>query len=256
MPISNVPAILLSSIFALAQAAMAASPTLPSQQTTLPIVFTSTVSADRAHAGDVIHAKTTQIAKLATGEVIPAGTLVVGHVVAANAFAHDKTPYATQKESVLAIHFDSLRVAGREVALKVTVRAMADPLTSWGAREPKSSDLDPQGTVTQIGGDQLIPSQDEVVNLEGDVVAYNRRNGVYAHLIARGGCDGSTNEVSIGIYSASACGLYGFTNVSAREIGSVASPSVLSLASTRTSPKVWRSSTALLEVLPDSGGAR
>jgi hypothetical protein len=254
----NVSAVLLSSVFALFQAAtaVAASPTSPLQQTTLPIVFTSTISADRAHAGDVVHAKTTQVAKLATGELIPAGTMVVGHVVAANAFAHDKTPYATQKESVLAIHFDSLKVAGREVALKVTVRAMADPLTSWGAREPKSSDLDSLGTVTQIGGDQLVPSQDEVVNLDGDVVAYNRRNGVYAHLIARGGCDGSTNEVSVGIYSPSACGLYGFTNVSAHETGSVASPSVLSLVSIRTSPKVWRSSTALLEVLPEVGVAR
>ncbi len=95
--------------------------------------------------------------------------------------------------------------------LKVMVRAMADPLTSWGAREPKSSDLDSLGTVTQIGGDQLVPSQVEVVNMDGDVVAYNRRNGVYAHLIAHRDCDGSDNEVSVGIYSPSACGLYGFT---------------------------------------------
>ena len=39
-------------------------------------------------------------------------------------------------------------------------------------------------TVTQIGGDQLNPSESEVVDRTGDVVAYNRHGGVYAHLIA------------------------------------------------------------------------
>lgn len=245
-------AVLLSASFALPQTAVALLP----PQATLPIVFTKTVAADRAKAGDIVHAKTMQVARLANGDVIPAGTEVIGHVAAASGFAYNKTPYVKQKESVLAIRFDSVRVAGHGIALNVTVRAMADPLTSWGAREPKSSDLDSLGTVRQIGGDQLIPSQDEVVDRNGDVVAYNRRNGVYAHLIAHAGCDGGSTEVSIGIYSASACGLYGFTNVSARELGSVASPSTLSLVSTRTSPKVWRNSTALLEVLPQDGGAR
>ncbi|CAN5499917.1 hypothetical protein BH10ACI4_BH10ACI4_35620 [soil metagenome] len=257
MPISdfNVFVVLLSSTFALSQASAAAPSTISLRQATLPIVFTKTVGADHARAGDAIYARTTQAAKLANGELIPAGTVVVGHVAVANAFVYDKTPYATQQESILAIHFDSLRIAGHELPLKVRVRAMADPLTSWGAREPKSSDLDSVGTVTQIGGDQLVPSQDEVVNRDGDVVAYNRRDGVYAHLIAHGSCDSSTNEVSVGIYSPSACGLYGFNNVVARETGSASSPSTLSLVSTRTSPKVWRNTTALLELLPEAGAA-
>lgn len=245
-------AVLLSCSFALPRTADASL----SPQATLPIVFTKAVSADRAKPGDMVHARTTQVAKLANGDIIPAGTEVLGHVEAATGFVYDKTPYAKQKESILAIHFDSVWVAGHDIALNVTVRAMADPLTSWGAREPKSSDLDPLGTLTQIGGDQLVPSQDEVVDRNGNVVAYNRRSGVYAHLISRAGCDGSSTEVSVGIYSASACGLYGFTDVSARELGSVSSPSTLSLVSEHTSPKVWRNSTALLEVLPQDGRTR
>lgn len=245
---------LLSSTLAL-QTATGASTVSSSPRATLPIAFTNTVSADKAHAGDVVHAKTTQVARLANGEVIPVGTEIVGHVAIATPFVYDKTPYATQRESVLEIQFDSLRIGGRDVPLKVTVRAMADPLTSGGAREPKSSDLDSLATVTQIGGDQLVPSQSEVVNRNGDVVAYNRRNGVYAHLIPHAGCDGSDNEVSVGIFSPSACGLYGFTDVGARETGSVSSPSKLSLISTHGSPKIWRSSTALLELLPESGAA-
>jgi hypothetical protein len=257
MPIPQILFVaLLSTTLALPQSTTGAAGVSSYPRTALPITFTKTVSADRARVGDAIYAKTTQAARLTSGELIPTGTEVVGHVTVATPFVYDKTPYAAQKESVLDIQFDSLHVAGHEVPLKVTVRAMADPLTSWGAREPKSSDLDSLATVTQIGGDELTPSQAEIVNRNGDVVAYNRRNGVFAHLIAHANCDGSTNEVSMDIYSASACGLYGFTDVSAREIGSTASPSRLSLISTHTSPKIWRHSTALLEMLPDTGVAR
>jgi hypothetical protein len=118
--------------------------------------------------------------------------------------------------------------------------------------------MDPDETVTQIGGDQLTPSRSEVINRDGDVVAYNKRGGVFAHLIANGRCDASDSEVSVDIYSASACGLYGFTNVSAAELGSPANPSTVTLVSTRTSPKVWKYSTALLEVVasPQAFAAR
>lgn len=236
---------------ALAQSAAATSSAALVAPTTLPVVFTKTISADHSHIGDAVEAKTSQSISLADGTIIPSGARIIGHVVAANRFTFDKTPYAVQKASTLSIRFDSVQIAGSSLPLNVTVRAMADPLTSWGAREPKSTDLDTLSTVTQVGGDQLTPSQSEVVNMDGDVVAYNKRGGVYAHLVPSGHCDGSSVEVSVGIYSASACGLYGFTNVSAEETGSARNPSTLSLVSSRVSPKVWKNSTALLEVLPD-----
>jgi hypothetical protein len=143
-----------------------------------------------------------------------------------------------------------LQVAGATLPLNITVRAIADPIASWDAGMPNVNDDRSSPSVTQIGGDQLNRSQTEVVSRDGDIVAYNKRDGVYAHLIAHGGCDGSSVEVSVGIYSPSACGLYGFTDVSAQEVGSPTEPSTLTLVSTRTSPKIWKHSTALLEVLP------
>jgi hypothetical protein len=243
--------LLLSSTAVLAQVGKTASePPVLEAPTTLPIVFTKTVSANRSRIGDSVSAKTSQIVHLPNGEVIPAGAKISGHVVAANSFVYDKTPYARQKQSALSIKFDSLEFQEGTLPINVTVRAMADPVTSEDARTPLASDVDPQGTVTQIGGDQLTPSQHEVFSRDGDVVAYNRRGGVYAHLIANGGCDGSSVEVSVGIYSASACGLYGFARVFAQETGSEAKPSTLTLVSTHVSPKIWKNSTALLEVLP------
>lgn len=243
--------LLLSSTVLLAQASPNASLTVTLQApTTLPIAFTNTVGADRARVGDLVFARTEQEAHLSNGATIPSGAKIVGHVVAAKGFVYDKTPYAHQKQAELSIKFDTIESCGKTFPLNVTVRAMADSLTSWGAREPGPSDMDPLATVTQIGGDQLIPSQSEVRNMDGDVVAYNKRGGVYAHLIANGHCDGSDVEVSVGIYSPSACGLYGFTNVSATEFGSPANPSTVRLVSSRTSPKIWKHSTALLEILP------
>lgn len=242
--------LLLSSSVALAQGTTSvAAPSLQASAT-LPIVFTKTVSANGSHAGDVVLAKTSQSVQLANGRILPIGAKVFGHITAAKAFVYDQTPYAHQKPSILSIHFDSVEVDGEALPLNVTVRAMADPLTSTAAREPGPSDLDPSETVTQIGGDQLTPSEPRVVNKDGDVVAYNKHGGVYAHLISNGRCDSSDVEVSMGIYSPSACGLYGFTSVAASEFGSASIPSTLTLVSSRTSPKVWKHSTALLEALP------
>ncbi len=130
---------------------------------------------------------------------------------------------------------------------------MAGPIAAKSASEPHSTDMDSLGTLTQIGGDLLVPSQKEVVNQQGDTVAYNRRDGVYAHLIANGSCGASDNEVSVALFSPTACGLYGFGNVSAQATGSVDKPSQLILVSTHGSPKIWKHTVALLEVLPESG---
>ncbi len=217
--------------------------------TVLPVAFTNTLSAKKSHPGDVVTAKTTQVVPLADGTAIPRGARIIGHVVAANPFLYDTTPYARQKQSVLSLHFDSVEVGEKAIPLDVTVRALADPITSQEAQTPINHDIDASGSTVQIGGDQRYPWNAPVVNTDGDVVAYSRHGGVYAHLIANGACDGSSVEVSVGIYSASACGLYGFAMTSAREMGNAANPSTLTLVSTHVSPTLWKNSTALLEVL-------
>jgi len=251
----------LFSSIALAQSASTAStvPALaqkPNEPVTLPIVLTRSVSAETSHAGDPVFARTTQRVQLANGAVIPPGATVSGYVLQAVPFVYDRTPYAKQRPGTLTIQFDSIAVKGSSVPLQVTIRAMADPLSSWGARTPNQSAGDSSiETMTQVGGDQLTRAQSEVVSPHGDVVAYNRHGGVYAHLIASRECDASSTEVSVGIFSASACGLYGYGEVTAEDRGSLANPSKLTLSSTRYSPKIWKNSTALLETLPLQPGS-
>jgi hypothetical protein len=251
--------VLLSATTLFAQTHPAHGSSLLAPQTTLPITFTKSISADHSRPGDTVIAKTTQPIKLANGRKVGAGALVTGHVISANAFGFDKTPYAKQKASTLEVQFDALVVHGEKLPLRVYVRAMAGPFTSWDAQKPQASDMDPLGTLTQVGGDQLTPSQKEILNRDGDIVGYNKHGGAFAHLIANSGrgaqCDGTDTEQPVFIFSASACGLYGFANLSSTSLGSESDPSHLSFSSTHGSPKIWRSSTALLEVLPDSNVA-
>jgi hypothetical protein len=233
----------------------AQSPSLDAS-TTLPITFTRSVDASRAKAGDLVEATTLQQVKLSSGAVIPSGARVTGHVVEAAGFIFDKTPYAKQAASRLSIRFDSVQSGSTSIPLNVTVRAIADSITSINAYAPLSNDLDSRSTRTLVGGDQMYASQGGIENKDGDVVAYSRRDGVYAHLISNGRCDGGSTEVSMGIYSASACGVYGFTGMRAVETGSAAQPSLLTFVSPRRTAEVPKHSTALLEVLPVQQASR
>ncbi|RXH57996.1 hypothetical protein [Granulicella sibirica] len=221
--------------------------------TTLPITFDHGIDASRAHAGDTVSAHTTQLVQLADGRLVSAGAHVTGHVLAADAFHFDTTHYATQSPSNLAIRFDTLDGSGVHVPLTVYVRALADPTTVWDAARPQATDMDPRGTTTQIGGDQVTPSQDEVLSSQGDIVGYRHHGGVYAHLLsASGGCSAGNTEQPVGAFSASACGLYGFTGSSLTGTGRTGEPSTLALTSTHSSPKIWAHSAALLEVIPQT----
>jgi hypothetical protein len=230
-------------------------PALLSPGTTLPIAFSKTIEANRAHAGDRVEARTTDPVLLAKGGTLPSGSLVVGHVVSSTGFTYDTTPYAKQSHSVLVIHFDSVQMGGKDpitIPLQVYVRAMADPLTVQAALTPNLYD-DSLRSRAQVGGDIVTPSQSEVISQSDDVVGYLKHGHVYAHLLSASGnrsegCSAGEREVSMGVFSANACGLYGFTGVTLDTTGRTGEPSTFSLGSTRRAPEIWARSAALLEV--------
>lgn len=254
------PLILLSTVFAFAQTPDQSTPAVQAAlapQTTLPVLFTKSVSADHARVGDKVEAKTMQSVLLASGQEIPRGAQVLGHVVRANRFVYDKTPYAKQPQGALSIQFDTLVSRGETIPLHVSLRAIADYFATSAADRPRPSDEDPLASTTQVGGDIVTPSQKEIVSQEGDTVGYNKRGGRFAHLLANSGssnvrCDASNTEQAMAIFSASACGAYGFTNMVLTTPDSNAGAATFSFVSTRRSPEIARYSSALLEVTPDS----
>ncbi|MDE1162275.1 MAG: hypothetical protein PW792_10070 [Acidobacteriaceae bacterium] len=238
--------VLASDLTAQSHAATASPAHLP-DQATLPITFTKTISAVHVKPGDVVLAKTIQDIHLADGRKVASGAVVKGHVVASTAFAYDSTPYAKQKPGALEIQIDSLEVQGQSIPLHVSLRAMASPLATESAEEPRASDLDSLATTTQVGGDLLTPSQNEIRDANGDVVGYNKKSGTFAHLLANARdavrCDAGGTEQPVSVFSASACGLYGFSQTSLTRFDA----SRIVLVSTHGTPKIWKHTTALLE---------
>jgi len=230
--------------------------------TTLPISFSKTLDANHAHPGDRIEARTTQPVRLSDGTMLPSGSHVTGHVVSASGFKYDTAEYAKQPHSVLAIHFDSVTSSGKNakaLQLQVYVRAMADPVTVEAALTPNLYD-DSLRSRAQVGGDVVTPSQKEVVSQRDDVVGYLKHGDVYAHLLSSSGnrsegCDAGDTEVSMGVFSANACGLYGFTGANLESTGRTGEPSTFALSSNRRSPEIWAHSAALLEVVAGSAAS-
>lgn len=244
--VASVGAIVLSVAAIEAQAAGAAL-SLPAS-TAIPVRFEHSVDAKHAKDGDVVTAKTMQEIALPGGQRIANGSLLTGHVVAAETFRFDLTPYAHQKDSTLSIHFDKIDVGGASIPVNLSVRAVASVLESKDASYPHSyDDTDHVGTITLIGGLSYSPLDKMIQNEDGDAIAYNRRHGIVARLVAAGSCSGTSTEQAVGIFSPNACGVYGFGSESMPQTGSDGS-GTFTLASHGHSIKLYAGTTALLQV--------
>ena len=119
---------------------------------------------------------------------------------------------------------------------------------SYQASYPHSNvDGDPNGEYTLIGGTSYTLLDKMVQSEDGDAIAYNRKNGVFARLIASGSCEATETEQSIAIFSPDACGAYGLGGgalVSSGRDGS----GTFTLALRGHSMKLYAGSTALLQV--------
>jgi hypothetical protein len=211
--------ILVSKIrmFALGAAALAVggasaqSMALPAS-TALPVRFVHSVDARKARVGDIVKAKTMQVIALPSGAHIAKGTTVIGHVTAVEAYRFDTAPYAHQKPSQISIHFDKIEQGESGIPVSLFVRAMAGSNDSQEAAFPHiTNDTDPLGTMVLIGGTSYSPLEKMIQTEDGDAIAYNRGEGLFARLLPGGAnCPGTSTEQSVAIFSPDACGLYGF----------------------------------------------
>jgi hypothetical protein len=215
--------------------------TLPGD-TAIPVIFTHTVDSAKAKAGDAVTAKTMQVVLLPNGEQLAKGTLVTGHVVEARPFKFDETPYAVQQASYLSIQID--HVANEPVA--TSVRALANSPSVQEALTPRRMDeTDSPGTMVMVGGAHYSPIAKRVTyGFDDDIVAYHKKQGVFAHLLSGGaGCEGTQTEQSVAIFSPDACGLYGFVSEHLTAKGGT-----FRLESTHRTVTILAGSAALLQV--------
>jgi hypothetical protein len=218
------------------------------QATAIPVRFAHSIDARKAKAGDAVTAKTIQVVVLPDGKSIPKGSTLTGHVVGQEAFSFDQTPYAHQKPSLLSIHFDTLHDGDAAIPVNLSVRAIASMIDSREAAYPHSNvDADPNGDLTLIGGATYTPLDKTILGEDGDAIGYNRKNGVFARLMASGSCNATDTEQSIAIFSPDACGAYGFGGDYLADTGRDGS-GTFTLALRGHSVKLYAGSTALLQV--------
>ncbi|HEX4030409.1 MAG TPA: hypothetical protein VHX20_08585 [Terracidiphilus sp.] len=216
--------------------------------TAIPVRFEHTIDTKNAKVGDQVIAKTIQVIALPGGRSIAKGTVLVGHVAALQTFQFDQTPYTHQKPSMLAIHFDKLQVGADAIPVNLAVRAIANTNDSKDATYPHSTDdTDHVGTITLIGGTSFSPLDKMIQSEDGDAIGYNRKNGVFAKLVASASCDGTDTEQSIAIFSPNACGAYGFGGDYLTDSGRDGS-GTFTLALRGHAVKLYAGSTALLQV--------
>jgi hypothetical protein len=215
--------------------------TLPGE-TAIPVIFTHTIDSGKAKAGDAVTAKTMQVVLLPNGEQVAKGTLVTGHVVEARPFKFDETPYAVQQPSYLSIQID--HVINEPVA--TSLRALANaPSVQEAIRPQRIDETDSPGTMVMVGGAHYSPIAKRVTyGPDDDIVAYNKKQGVFAHLLPGGaGCEGTQTEQSVAIFSPDACGLYGFVSEHLSAKGGT-----FRLESTHRTVTILAGSAALLQV--------
>jgi len=191
---------------------------LPSS-TAIPVEFTRTIDAGKMISGTRVVAKTMQIVHLSGGKVIPRGATVLGHVVDSRPFRFDPAPYAVQQPSYISIHIDKIVTKGLEIPMNASVRALASTFAVNDATTPHPLDeTDSAPRTVQVGGDQYSRVSKDISSRDGETVGYIRGQGAFARLISNSyvsryaslQCDSTSTEQSVAIFSASACGLYGF----------------------------------------------
>lgn len=227
--------------------------------TSVPIVFTHAIDASKAHVGDTVTAKTLQVVRLPSGKVIPKGTTVLGYIAETRSFSFDPTPYAVQQPSVLSIRFEKLMAKGTTTNVVLSVRALANWSSSENAMRPQATDeYDTVGTVSLIGGDSYRADEKTVTTQAGDIVGYNRKEGVFARLLdseyssrySHFECEGSgETEQAVAIFSPSACGFYGLQDVYLAADGLGKELGTFRLESRRHTVELYAQSTALLQIV-------
>lgn len=214
------------------------------------------MQAGKAKPGDRVLAKTSQVVLLPNGSSLPTGSALVGHLVASEGFAFDSAPYATQRPSVLAVHFDTIAAHGAPIPVSLIARAIGGPVVSHEAEIPHYRDeVDTTGTRFLIGGSSFSPLESMVTAPNGDLTGYNRKEGLFARLLSSENvssdstarCPATSTEQSTGIFSADACGVYGLNTVSLTANGADGQGTFV-MESRRRTVELHAGSTALLQV--------
>ncbi len=199
---------------------LAAQEALPAN-TTVPVMLTSSLSSETL-AEQTVSARVMQIVSAAPNLVIPAGARVVGRVL--------ETRPSSSQGSQISLRFDRIIAKNREFVVALSLRAIASRMEVEDAQAPKAGPDEGTSayswTTVLVGGDVRYGTGWPVMAGKTEV-GKGVPDGVAARLFAVPGSEcaegSNTNQLqSLWVFSSSACGVYGFRDVTIQHSGRTA----------------------------------
>jgi hypothetical protein len=210
----------------------------------------SALNSKKSKAGQAISATLMQDVPLAPGSTIHAGNKVIGHVL-------DVTPASAAGGAEISFQFDTIEISKQKVPITTNLRALASMMEIHEAQLPQSGPdrgtSENAWTTVQVGGDVVYRGGGPVTHgLE--VVGTPTANGVLGQLRAnpdakcRGETDGNNLPQALWLFSADACGAYGFPNLTIIRAGRSSPFGQIIIGSTKGDFEVRSGSGMLLRV--------
>ncbi len=215
--------------------------------TILPVQLNSSLSS-KTRPGKIITGRIMQDISLSDGEKMREGARVVGHVIA----VHQADGAASAR---VVFTFDKLVVSKKTISITTSLRAVASSAEVENAQLPETV---PEGlpqdawTTVQVGGDVVYRGGGPVK--EGsETVGTPVYDGVLTRVRNVPGCsdqvDDNGRPQALWVFSADACGAYGFPDVTITHAGWSKPLGEISLGASRGNPGIPSGSGLLLRVM-------
>ena len=218
--------------------------------TILPLQLSGSLNSKKSKPGQVVTARLMQNVPLPTGAHIPAGSKAVGRVL-------DVVKGREGAGAQISLQFDTLVVSKRKIPITTNLRALASMMEVAEAQLPNtgpdSGTSEYEYVTNQIGGDVVYGRGGLVAN-GLQVVGISTPNGVLARVtskpgsMCRGEVGGNDLPQALWLFSADACGTFGFADLTIRHAGRSDPVGQITLVSTKNDFDVRSGSGLLLRV--------
>ncbi len=218
--------------------------------TILPLQLNSSLNSKTSKPGQVVSARLMQDVPLPSGARIRAGAKATGRVL-------DVVRAGNGSGAKISLQFDALEVSKRRVPMTTNLRALASMMEVEEAQVPQNGPdrgtSENSWTTEQIGGDVVYRGGGPVTNGLG-VVGTPTANGVLVRLASktgtkcRGAVSGNDHPQALWLFSADACGTYGFTDLVIMHAGRGSPTGQITMASKTSNFNVRSGSGLLLRV--------
>ncbi len=182
--------------------------------TALPVMLNSTIDTSKVNPGAPIKARLMQDVDLASGVRIRAGATVMGSILEVD------SPRAASGSRVV-FQFDRLESRGLTLRFSSHLRALASMTEVFEAQLPTNA-IDDYGTsiadwnTVQVGGDAVYRGEGTVVSgseTVGSASVSGATEGLLRSVRATR-CHASAKPQALWVFSSTACGLYGYDDLS------------------------------------------